>query len=374
MYEQIEKPKENKSRAVANSVAQKKSYGRQGFGFVDNRPEAVAQRKMQKMMNKSSRRYQLKDIRHKTNDRARVKARQKHIANEVIQRKLVFTDDKSEETSLSSIFQAALEANYDATEKAVAYLASQAKSSKVYTYANWQAAVNYANDYMSPTKRFLRSRMRNMKKKSKPRTKRFLYDLQSKKNYGFDDPVINIGRLKGRFRPGWGGQPFWSSSKDDYGGSVVKSDYDSLIVEVGKDKKHNEQTIAKDILVWIGDGTEPKGYSERMIRTMSTFIQLTQIIEPHEKRFPGADKWARASLTRILNGGSSFKIEFNRKNGNFIPARAKKAGSDYGGQQSMRAYLELEKKKSDPKDWKDVGSKSIEKTLDELSDSSDEED
>lgn len=71
--------------------------------------------------------------------------------------------------------------------------------------------------------------------------------------------------------------------------------------------------------------------------------------------------------------GSSFKIEFNRKNGNFIPARAKKAGSVYGGQQSLRAYFELNKKKSDPEDWEYIGDKSIEKTLDELSDSSDEE-
>ncbi|MCL1127942.1 hypothetical protein [Shewanella surugensis] len=37
MYAQIEKPKENKSRAVANSVVQGKSNGRQGFRFVDNR-------------------------------------------------------------------------------------------------------------------------------------------------------------------------------------------------------------------------------------------------------------------------------------------------------------------------------------------------
>ncbi len=45
MYEQVEKPKENKSRAVANSVSQKKSSDKQSFGFVDNRSEAVAQRK-----------------------------------------------------------------------------------------------------------------------------------------------------------------------------------------------------------------------------------------------------------------------------------------------------------------------------------------
>lgn len=37
MYEQAEKPKESKNRAVSNSVAQKKSNVKQGFGFVDNR-------------------------------------------------------------------------------------------------------------------------------------------------------------------------------------------------------------------------------------------------------------------------------------------------------------------------------------------------
>ena len=43
MYSQVEKPKENKSRAVANSVTQKKSNVKQGFGFVDNRQQSVAQ-------------------------------------------------------------------------------------------------------------------------------------------------------------------------------------------------------------------------------------------------------------------------------------------------------------------------------------------
>lgn len=44
MYAQVEKPKEGKSKVVANSVAQKKSNGKQAFGFVDNRPESIAQR------------------------------------------------------------------------------------------------------------------------------------------------------------------------------------------------------------------------------------------------------------------------------------------------------------------------------------------
>lgn len=49
MYEQVDKSKENKSRAVANSVRQKKDSVKQGFEFVDNRPKAVAQRKLQAM-------------------------------------------------------------------------------------------------------------------------------------------------------------------------------------------------------------------------------------------------------------------------------------------------------------------------------------
>jgi len=52
-YEQVEKPKENKSKAAASSIVQKKSSVKQGFGFVDNRPVAVAERKPQETSNNS---------------------------------------------------------------------------------------------------------------------------------------------------------------------------------------------------------------------------------------------------------------------------------------------------------------------------------
>ncbi len=54
MYEQVEKPKENKSRSVANSMSQKKSNVKQGFGFVDNRTETVRQLKL-KVINNNGR-------------------------------------------------------------------------------------------------------------------------------------------------------------------------------------------------------------------------------------------------------------------------------------------------------------------------------
>ncbi|MZI92908.1 hypothetical protein F9817_06825 [Vibrio sp. CAIM 722] len=46
MYEQVEKPKENKSRAVDHSVAQKKNQMNQSYGFVDNRPELILQQRL----------------------------------------------------------------------------------------------------------------------------------------------------------------------------------------------------------------------------------------------------------------------------------------------------------------------------------------
>jgi len=48
MYAQKEKPKENKSRAVANSVGQKKSNVKQGFGFIDNRNNCSLNKIIQK--------------------------------------------------------------------------------------------------------------------------------------------------------------------------------------------------------------------------------------------------------------------------------------------------------------------------------------
>lgn len=44
MYAQKEKSKENRSRAVANSVNQNKNDRKQGFGFVDNRPKTIVQK------------------------------------------------------------------------------------------------------------------------------------------------------------------------------------------------------------------------------------------------------------------------------------------------------------------------------------------
>jgi hypothetical protein len=54
MYEQLDKPKENKSRGVANSITQKRANGESTFRFADNRPDKVALIKHQDMVNNHS--------------------------------------------------------------------------------------------------------------------------------------------------------------------------------------------------------------------------------------------------------------------------------------------------------------------------------
>lgn len=49
-----DKKQENKSQSVANAVSQKRRSSEYTFQLVDNRPEVIAQRKLQKMMNSSS--------------------------------------------------------------------------------------------------------------------------------------------------------------------------------------------------------------------------------------------------------------------------------------------------------------------------------
>lgn len=51
MNTHADKKQENKSQSVANAVSQKQSSAESTFQFVDNRPEGIAQRKLQEMVN-----------------------------------------------------------------------------------------------------------------------------------------------------------------------------------------------------------------------------------------------------------------------------------------------------------------------------------
>lgn len=87
MYVQVEKPKENKSRAVANSVAQNKINKKQGFGFVDNRPEVVTQKKLSEITDNysNSKTLQMKSARSSSSENRNSTPVMEAISQAVIQ-------------------------------------------------------------------------------------------------------------------------------------------------------------------------------------------------------------------------------------------------------------------------------------------------
>lgn len=221
-------------------------------------------------------------------------------------------------------------------------------------------------------KRLARTHMRNTESKAVPLEDRYLRKYQKRHSYGYDDTEIKARFVRGKFRRGFAQQPFLTVNKDDYDGSTVKSDYDTLVRTLQNDTTHSEARIAKDIIKFIENGKfDEDDYEGDTRRAIATLVQLTQLIESHSSRIPGSDKLARACFRRIAEGESTFHTEFNRENGNFAPARAKAGGSDYGGQDAGRDLFGIEPKKSDKA--VDIMDDDVAETVDYMSESSDDE-
>jgi hypothetical protein len=73
MNTSAEKTSENKSQAVADNLSKLQSNGESAFQFVDDRPEAIAQRKLQEAINNSPRMLQLRACQEMANNSQQVK-------------------------------------------------------------------------------------------------------------------------------------------------------------------------------------------------------------------------------------------------------------------------------------------------------------
>lgn len=73
MNTHADKTQENKSQSVANAVSQKQGGGESTFQFVDNRPEAIAQRKLQEMAKNSPQVKQLRTFQAMANNSRQAK-------------------------------------------------------------------------------------------------------------------------------------------------------------------------------------------------------------------------------------------------------------------------------------------------------------
>ncbi len=94
MYAQVEKSKANKSSSMAISLAQKNN-DRQALQFVDNRPEAIVQRRLQEMANNSP-----EAIQYRSSGRQRVTADQQYAKG--------FTPIMQHDTTMSTIQRKAI--------------------------------------------------------------------------------------------------------------------------------------------------------------------------------------------------------------------------------------------------------------------------
>jgi hypothetical protein len=111
MNTHADQTQENKSQSVANEISQKQSGGESTFQFVDNRPEAVAQRKLQAMANNSPRAMQFKAIQEMANNSpqgnqaAQLQAMATPNGIGVIQRYPTIDDDGREDAVIYVIYE-----------------------------------------------------------------------------------------------------------------------------------------------------------------------------------------------------------------------------------------------------------------------------
>ncbi len=88
MNAHADKTQKNKSQSVANKVSQKQSGGESTFEFVDNRAEAIAQRKRQEIANNSPQAKQVAQL-QTVADNYSAKVPPRHSSVAVIQRQLL---------------------------------------------------------------------------------------------------------------------------------------------------------------------------------------------------------------------------------------------------------------------------------------------
>lgn len=103
MYAQMEKSKENKSRSVANSVAQKQISSKSAFQFEDNRHEAIQMKKLHEMANNSPQEKHIAQLQAVNNNLSSIQ--EQSLIQRTISKTNIVNDDDSRTGKMSHTFQ-----------------------------------------------------------------------------------------------------------------------------------------------------------------------------------------------------------------------------------------------------------------------------
>lgn len=110
MNAHVDRSQENKSNAIANSLSKQQSVSKSTFQFVDNRPEVIAQRKLQEAINYSPQVKQLRAYQTMAdNYTAQTAQRKENLEEETLQRKLQPIQKKENNTGLPGNLKSGIE-------------------------------------------------------------------------------------------------------------------------------------------------------------------------------------------------------------------------------------------------------------------------
>lgn len=110
MITPADKIQENKNKAVANSLPKLQNNSKSAFQFVDIRPEAIAQRKLQDAINNSSRVEQLKAYQQLANNfTSQTTQRKENLEEETLQGKFASIQKKENNTGLPDNLKSGIE-------------------------------------------------------------------------------------------------------------------------------------------------------------------------------------------------------------------------------------------------------------------------
>ena len=123
---------------------------------------------------------------------------------------------------------------------------------------------------------------------------------------------------------GWGGQPYVSSKKGDYGNRKAGSDYKSMSRDLGNMPIPQER-LAGTMLEAARGNREPMNslmpnLSDGDRRTIAHMEGVSQIAEEYPNRNPGMAGGARGELKAISDGTRTFPEAFDNRTGTYVPA------------------------------------------------------
>lgn len=139
MNTHADKTQENKNQSVANEVSQKQSGGKSTFQFIDNRPEAIAQKKLQEMANNSSQVKPLRAFQEIANNNSQAKqaAQMQAIADNYSAKKQPPIQKRENKTGMPDKLKSGIEnlSGYSMNDVKVHYNSSKPAQLQAHAYA-----------------------------------------------------------------------------------------------------------------------------------------------------------------------------------------------------------------------------------------------